>query len=130
MILKDLEASSNLVKIEPYQNKVGRSERTNAIVEPRLTLQWFLDMKELSKTALNAVKEGEVKFYPDHFFNMYRNWLEEDKVKDWCISRQLWWGQRIPAYYYEDHFFVAETAEEALAEAKVKTGNNDLTIKD
>jgi valyl-tRNA synthetase len=130
MILKDLEASSNLVKIEPYQNKVGRSERTNAIVEPRLTLQWFLDMKELSKTALNAVKEGEVKFYPDHFFNMYRNWLEEDKVKDWCISRQLWWGQRIPAYYYEDHFFVAETAEEALAKAKVKTGNNDLTIKD
>ena len=93
MILKDLEASSNLVKIEPYQNKVGRSDRTNAIFEPRLTLQWFLDMKELSKTALNAVKEGEVKFYPDHFFNMYRNWLEEDKVKDWCISRQLWWGK-------------------------------------
>jgi valyl-tRNA synthetase len=130
LILKDLEASGNLVKIEPYPNKVGRSERTNAVVEPRLTLQWFLDMKELSKTALDAVKEGEVKFYPDHFINMYRNWLEEDKVRDWCISRQLWWGQRIPAYYYEDHFFVAETPEEALAEAKAKTGNDTLTIAD
>lgn len=130
LILKDLEASGNLVKIDPYQNKVGRSERTNAVVEPRLTLQWFLDMKELSKTALDAVKEGEVKFYPDHFINMYRNWLEEDKVRDWCISRQLWWGQRIPAYYYEDHFFVAETPEEALAEAKTKTGNENLTIED
>jgi valyl-tRNA synthetase len=130
LIIKDLEASGNLVKIEPYPNKVGRSERTNAVVEPRLTLQWFLDMKELSKTALDAVKDGEVKFYPDHFINMYRNWLEEDKVRDWCISRQLWWGQRIPAYYYEDHFFVAETPEEALAEAKTKTGNNALTIED
>ena len=130
LILKDLEASANLVKIEPYPNKVGRSERTNAVVEPRLTLQWFLDMKELSKTALDAVKDGEVKFYPDHFINMYRNWLEEDKVRDWCISRQLWWGQRIPAYYYEDHFFVAETPEEALAEAKAKTGNDALTIED
>ncbi len=130
LILKDLEASGNLVKIEPYQNKVGRSERTNAVVEPRLTLQWFLDMKELSKTALDAVKEGEVKFYPEHFINMYRNWLEEDKVRDWCISRQLWWGQRIPAYYYEDHFFVAETAEEALVEAKAKTGIDSLTIAD
>ncbi|MFK7770964.1 MAG: valine--tRNA ligase [Saprospiraceae bacterium] len=130
LIIKDLEASGNLVKIEPYQNKVGRSERTNAVVEPRLTLQWFLDMKELSKTALDAVKEGEVKFYPDHFINMYKNWLEEDKVRDWCISRQLWWGQRIPAYYYEDHFFVAETPEEALAEAKAKTGNDALTIED
>ena len=130
LILKDLEASGNLVKIEPYPNKVGRSERTNAVVEPRLTLQWFLDMKELSKTALDAVKDGEVKFYPDHFINMYRNWLEEDKVRDWCISRQLWWGQRIPAYYYEDHFFVAETPEEALAEAKAKTGNDALTMED
>ncbi len=130
LILKDLETSTNLVKIEPYQNKVGRSERTNAVVEPRLTLQWFLDMKELSKTALDAVKDGEVKFYPDHFINMYKNWLEEDKVRDWCISRQLWWGQRIPAYYYEDHFFVAETPEEALAEAKAKTGNDALTIED
>ena len=130
LILKDLEASANLVKIEPYPNKVGRSERTNAVVEPRLTLQWFLDMKELSKTALDAVKDGEVKFYPDHFINMYKNWLEEDKVRDWCISRQLWWGQRIPAYYYEDHFFVAETPEEALAEAKATTGNDLLTIED
>jgi len=130
MILKDLKKSGNLVKIEPYLNKVGRSERTNSVVEPRLTLQWFMDMKEVSATALNAVKSGEVSFYPEHFINMYRNWLDEENVRDWCISRQLWWGQRIPAFYYGDDHFVAETAEEALEQAKAKTGNNTLTIAD
>ena len=130
LIIKDLKVSGNLVKIEPYKNKVGRSERTNAVVEPRLTLQWFMDMKDVSKVALDAVKDGEVTFFPEHFINMYRNWLAEDKVKDWCISRQLWWGQRIPAYFLGEDFFVAETPEEALAQAKEKTGNNALTIND
>ena len=130
LILKDLATSGNLVKIEPYKNTVGRSERTNAVVEPRLTLQWFMDMKESSKTALDAVKNDEVTFYPDHFINMYRKWLEEDKVRDWCISRQLWWGQQIPAWFHGEEVYVAETAEEALAQAKVKAGNNELTISD
>ena len=130
LIIKDLGASGDLVKIESYKNTVGRSERTNAVVEPRLTLQWFMDMKESSKTALDAVKNGEVTFYPEHFINMYRNWLEEDKVRDWCISRQLWWGQQIPAWFHGDEVYVAESAEEALAQAKAKTGNNALTISD
>ena len=130
LILKDLEASGNLVKIEPYKNTVGRSERTNAVVEPRLTLQWFMDMKGACATALEAVESDEVTFYPDHFINMYRNWVAEDKVRDWCISRQLWWGQQIPAWFYGDDVFVAESAEEALAQAKTKTGNNALTISD
>ncbi|HFC01162.1 MAG TPA: valine--tRNA ligase, partial [Phaeodactylibacter sp.] len=130
LILKDLEASGNLVKIEPYKNKVGRSERTNAVVEPRLTLQWFLEMKGFAKTALDAVEHGEVTFFPTHFINMYHSWLDEDKVRDWCISRQLWWGQQIPAYYYGEDIFVAETPEEALAQAKTKTGNPALTLAD
>jgi len=130
LILKDLDKSGNLVKIEPYINTVGRSERTNAVVEPRLTLQWFMDMKESSKTALDAVKNDEVTFYPDHIINMYRNWLEEDKVRDWCISRQLWWGQQIPAWFHEDEVYVAETVEEALTQAKTKTGNNEITVSD
>ena len=130
LIIKDLEASGNFVKTEPYTNTVGRSERTNAVVEPRLTLQWFLDMKEFAKTALDAVKDDEVTFYPKNIFNMYNNWLNEDNVRDWCISRQLWWGQRIPAWYYGEDIFVAQTAEEALAQAKDKTGNQDLTIAD
>lgn len=129
MIVKDLEAAGHIVKIEDYRNKVGRSERTDAIVEPRLTEQWFLNMKDFAATALKAVESKEVKFFPEHFWNMYYQWLREDNVRDWCISRQLWWGQRIPAYYYEDEIFVAETAEEALAQAKEKTGK-DLTLDD
>ena len=126
----DLEAAGSLVKIEDYRNKVGRSERTNSIVEPRLTLQWFVDMKEFAKVALHAVKSGEVRFFPEHFFNMFQSWLNEDNIRDWCISRQLWWGQRIPAWYYGDDFFVASTAEEALQQAREKTGKAELTLKD
>ncbi len=127
---KDLEASGHLVKIEDYRNKVGRSERTNAVVEPKLTEQWFMDMKDLAATALKAVDSGEVRFFPSHFWSTYYNWLNEDNIRDWCISRQLWWGQRIPAYYYKDETFVAETAEEALAQAKAKTGNEGLSLDD
>ncbi|MBR9922671.1 MAG: valine--tRNA ligase [Bacteroidetes bacterium] len=129
-ISKALEESGNLVEKEDYRNKVGRSERTNAIVEPRLTMQWFLDMKDFAKTALKAVKSGEVHFYPEHFWNMYYSWLNEENIRDWCISRQLWWGQRIPAWYHGDEIFVAQTAEEALAQAREKLQNPDLQIGD
>ncbi|MFK7935588.1 MAG: valine--tRNA ligase [Saprospiraceae bacterium] len=130
LIVADLEEKGHIVKIEDYQNKVGRSERTNAVVEPRLTLQWYLGMKDFAKTALHSVESGQVKFYPEHFWNMFHSWLKEDNVRDWCISRQLWWGQRIPAWYYEDHVFVAETAEEAIAEARIKTGKANLQLAD
>lgn len=129
-IIKALEELGQIEKIEDYQNKVGRSERTNAVVEPRLTLQWFLEMKDFAKTGLDAIRDGDIKFFPEHFFNMYQNWLNEENIKDWCISRQLWWGQRIPAYYYNDEVIVAETPEEALEMAKAKTGNSNLTIND
>ncbi|MBK8492775.1 MAG: valine--tRNA ligase [Saprospirales bacterium] len=130
LAIADLEAAGDLVKIEDYRNKVGRSERTNAIVEPRLTLQWFLDMKEFAKIALHAVKSGEVRFFPEHFYNMFQSWLKEDNIRDWCISRQLWWGQRIPAWYYGEEVFVAMTGEEALKQAREKTGNANLTLDD
>ncbi len=125
-----LEEGGHLVELEEYTTKIGRSERTNSVVEPRLTLQWFVNMKEFARTSLNAVKSGQVKFYPEHFWNMYYNWLREDNVRDWCISRQLWWGQRIPAWYYEEQVFVAETAEEALANAQKATGKPNLTLDD
>ena len=130
LAIADLEASGNLVKIEDYRNKVGRSERTNAIVEPRLTLQWFLDMKEFAKIALDAVKSGDVKFFPEHFFNMFQSWLKEDNILDWCISRQLWWGQQIPAWYYGDDVFVAPTVEEAVEQAREKTGFAGVCVND
>lgn len=129
-IVKQLEELGHIVKIEDYRNKVGRSERTDAIVEPRLMLQWFLDMKDFAATALHAVDSGDVTFHPKHMWNMYNNWLKEDNVRDWCISRQLWWGQQIPAYYYGDDIFVGETKEEALAEAREKTGNPHLSLDD
>ena len=130
-----LEASGNLVRIEDYTTNIGRSERTNSVVEPKLSLQWFVRMGDLGAPALKAVLEREIQFYPDNFQNLYRNWMEN--LRDWCISRQLWWGQRIPAWYLqsesmnkETHIFVANSAEEALAQAHEKTGDKNLTIRD
>ncbi len=125
-----LKEAGHLVELESYRTSIGRSERTKAVVEPRLTKQWFVKMNELARMALHAVESGEVKFHPEHMFNMYKSWLKEENVRDWCISRQLWWGQRIPAWYLDDHVFVAETADEALAKAKEATGNAALTIED
>ena len=130
LVARMLEEDGHLVKIEDYRNKVGRSERTSAIVEPKLTLQWFMDMKEAAATALEAVRSEEVKFYPKHFWNMYYSWLNPENVRDWCISRQLWWGQRIPAWYFEDKVFVAETAEVALEQARTELSRPDLQISD
>ncbi|MDO8368071.1 MAG: valine--tRNA ligase [Saprospiraceae bacterium] len=130
-----LEESGSLVKIEDYKTNIGRSERTNSVVEPKLSLQWFVKMTDLGAPALKAVIEEEVKFYPPNFQNLYRNWMEN--LRDWCISRQLWWGQQIPAWYLkseglsqETHVFVAESAEEALLKAQEATGNKQLTLKD
>jgi len=113
-IAKDLAATGHLVKEEEYTNQVGFSERTNAVIEPRLSMQWFVRMKEISKPALDAVLDGEVKLYPEKFVNTYRHWMEN--VHDWCISRQLWWGQQIPAWYdSKGNIAVCRTAEEALS---------------
>ncbi|MEZ5038250.1 MAG: valine--tRNA ligase [Saprospiraceae bacterium] len=129
-IKKMLEESGHLEKLEDYVTSIGRSERTNAVVEPRLTLQWFLNMKEMARMARHSVEGGDIKFNPPHFWNMFNSWLREENIRDWCISRQLLWGQRIPAWYYKDETFVAETAAEALELAKKKTGENSLTIAD
>ncbi|WP_297516807.1 valine--tRNA ligase [Flavobacterium sp.] len=129
-IALELEAIGALVKTENHLNKVGTSERTKAVIEPRLSDQWFLRMDELVKPAIKAVLETEeVKLYPSRFNNTYRHWLEN--IRDWNISRQLWWGQQIPAYYYGDgkeDFVVAESKEEALALAQKRTGNPALTV--
>lgn len=130
-IAKELEQIGALIKTETHLNKVGTSERTKAVIEPRLSDQWFLKMEDLVKPALKAVLETEeVKFYPKRFDNTYKHWLEN--ITDWNISRQLWWGQQIPAYYYgegKEDFVVAETIEEALELAKQKTGNPQLTTE-
>ncbi len=124
-IVKDLEAAGNLVKVEDYTNKVGFSERTNVVIEPKLSMQWFLQMPDLAKPALDVVMNNTVKFHPEKFKNTYRHWMEN--VRDWCISRQLWWGQRIPAYYLPDNtFIVAETPEKALEKAKQQGKNIEL----
>ncbi len=128
-IEKDLDAAGLLEKTEDYNNKVGYSERTNVVIEPKLSMQWFLKMEHLAKIALEPVMKDELKFYPPKYKNTYRNWLEN--IKDWCISRQLWWGHRIPAYFLpQGGYVVAENEEKALELAKAKSGNNNLTIAD
>jgi len=128
-ITKELEANGHIVKIEDYQNKVGRSERTNSIIEPKLSQQWFLKMKDLSKPALEHVMNDDIQLHPPKFKNTYRHWMEN--VKDWCVSRQLWWGQRIPAFYLPNgECVVAETNEQALELAREKTGNPNLSLDD
>ena len=128
-IIIDMKEAGLLEKIEDYNNKVGYSERTNVPIEPKLSMQWFLKMEHLADIALKPVLNGDIKFYPAKYVNLYRHWLEN--IKDWCISRQLWWGHQIPAYYLpEGGFVVAETPEEALKLAIAKTGNAGLTLKD
>ena len=128
-IEEDLKNADLLEKVEAYTNKVGCSERTGVAIEPKLSMQWFLKMQHFADMALPPVMNDELKFYPAKYKNTYRNWLEN--IKDWCISRQLWWGHRIPAYYLpEGGFVVAATAEEALAKAIEKTGNADLKVED
>ena len=128
-IEKDLAAAGLLEKVEAYTNKVGFSERTNVPIEPKLSMQWFLKMQHFADMALPPVTNDELKFYPAKYKNTYKNWLEN--IKDWCISRQLWWGHRIPAYFLpEGGYVVAATPEEALALAKEKTGNADLKLED
>ena len=130
-IAKDLQDAGLMEKVEDYTNKVGYSERNpDTAIEPRLSLQWFLKMEHFAEIALKPVMEGEMHFYPQKYVNTYKNWLEN--IQDWCISRQLWWGHRIPAYYYDtdDDFVVAETPEDALKLAREKTGNNNLQLSD
>ncbi len=131
LIVRELEEKGLLEKVESYNNKVGTSERTGAVIEPRLSEQWFLAMKELAQPALENVLNGNIKFYPAKFVNTYRYWMEN--VRDWCISRQLYWGHRIPAWYYgpgKDDFVVAHNEEEALQLARHKSGNPELRPAD
>lgn len=126
-IAKDLQEAGLLEKVEDYDNKVGYSERTNVVIEPKLSMQWFVKMDKLAAPALDAVMKDEIKFHPDKFKNIYRHWMEN--IKDWCISRQLWWGHRIPAYYLpQGGFVVAATPEEALKLAREKSGKADLQM--
>ncbi len=128
-IVIDLKEADLLEKVEDYNNKVGYSERTNVPIEPKLSMQWFLKMEHLAQIALKPVEDGDIRFYPAKYVNLYRHWLEN--IKDWCISRQLWWGHQIPAYYLpEGGYVVAESDDEAVTLAKEKTGNNNLTIND
>jgi len=130
-IAKDLEDFGLLLKVEEMNNKVGYSERTDVVIEPRLSLQWFLKMEELGKPALEHVMNDDIQFHPAKFKNSYRNWMEN--IRDWCISRQLWWGHRIPAWYYGDgdeEFVIAKSEDEALEKAQEKSGNRNLTLKE
>lgn len=126
-----LEAQGDLVKVEAYPSTVGTSERTGSVVEPRLSMQWWVRMPELAKPALDAVMKDDIQLIPDKFKNTYRHWMEN--VKDWCISRQLWWGHQIPAYFYgggDEDFVIAMNVEEAVIKAKTVTGNSSLTAGD
>lgn len=130
-IAKDLDADGRLTKVEDMVNKVGFSERTDAVIEPKLSLQWFMKMGDMAKPALDHVMNGDINFYPENTKNTYKHWMEN--IKDWCISRQLWWGHRIPAYYYGEgpsDFAIANTIEKALEIAKEKSGNQNLTAAD
>lgn len=131
LIAKELEEKNLLLKAEDYVNKVGTSERTGAVIEPKVSVQWFLKMSEIAKPALDVVMNDEVKFHPEKFKNTYRHWMEN--IRDWNISRQLWWGQQIPAYYYgdgENDFVVAENIEDALKLAQEKTSDFGLQTSD
>jgi valyl-tRNA synthetase len=124
-----LKEKGHVVKIEEYNNKVGYSQRTDAVIEPRISVQWFMKMKDLAKPALELVENDTIRFFPAKYKNMYRNWMEN--VTDWCISRQLWWGQRIPAYYLPDgQIVVARSAEEAIEMVKAKDPSSDLTVNE
>lgn len=126
-IIKDLEIANLIEKIEDYTNKVGHSERTDAVIEPKLSAQWFLKMEALAQKALEVVENDTIQFHPAKFKNTYRHWMEN--IKDWCISRQLWWGQRIPAYYLPNkEVVVAETREEAYSIAQERYGKDVCTI--
>ena len=128
-IEKDLAEAGLLEKVEAYTNNVGYSERTGVAIEPKLSMQWFMSMKEIAEPATRAVAEDLIRFVPEKYKNTYRHWMEN--IKDWCISRQLWWGQRIPAYYLpKGGYVVAETAEKALALAREKSGNSELQLSD
>ena len=130
-IMPLLEEGGFVDKIEEYTTNISVSERTDAVVEPRLSLQWFLETKELGKPALDAVMNDEIHFHPAKFKNTYRHWMEN--IQDWCISRQLWWGHRIPAWFYgegEQDYVIAKTAEQALDKARVKSGNASLSAGD
>jgi len=131
LITKDLEKMGLLVKVEEMANKVGYSERTDAVIEPRLSLQWFCRMDKLGEPALQHVMNDDVQFHPAKFKNSYSHWMEN--IRDWCISRQLWWGHRIPAWYFgdgESEYVIAKTEDEALQKAREKSGNNSLSAPD
>jgi valyl-tRNA synthetase len=125
-IIKDLEAKDHIVKIEDYKHQVGFSERTDEVVEPKLSLQWWVDMKKIAAPALQAVMKDDIKFYPAKFKNLYRHWMEN--IKDWCISRQLWWGHRIPAWYDEKGNFVVAKDENEAKELYQSTFNNQPAV--
>ena len=130
-IAKDLDEQGYMIKTEDHINKIGFSERTDAVIEPKLSLQWFCRMEELAKPALEHVMNDDIAFHPPKFKNSYKHWMEN--VKDWCVSRQLWWGHQIPAYFYGkgiNDYVVAETIVEALEKAKAATGNDKLTVHD